>query len=113
VTAEGLGYGVGPDAVLAMTRDHDPLHVLLSGLFGKASPTMRWVGSGYREAAHPTRHDDAVGWEESLVLEVQKWLNTGEYGSTMRVLWWMGVDEKKLRSSLCDRLGREGQEPTG
>lgn len=97
---------LGHDSVMAMQRRHDPLHCLLSGLFGKPSPTLRWVASGYREPVHPVpaRHDDAVGWEEDLCLEVDRWLTTEQYGPTMRILWWMGIDEKKLRAALLERL---------
>jgi hypothetical protein len=109
-SARWCGYpGTDEEAVLALNAHHDPLHVLLSGLFGRSSPTLRWVASGYRDSAraHPTRHEDAVGWEEDLVLETQRWLTTGEYGGTLRVLWWMGIDEAKLRTALLRRLGRE------
>ena len=100
-----LGYA----CVLDMRREHDPLHVLLAGLFDRGSPTLRWVASGHREPAHPVpqRHEDVVGFEEALALEVARWLNTGEYGGTMRVLWFLGICPDKLRASLCARLGRD------
>lgn len=109
-TARWCGYsGTDAEAVLSLNRDHDPLHCILAGLFGKSSPTLRWVTAGYAddERTHPTRHDDAVGWEEDLCLEVARWLNTGEYGPTMRVLWWFGISETRLRWALCERLGRK------
>jgi hypothetical protein len=106
-TARWCKYGgTDEEAVWALNLEHDPLHVLLCGLFDRPSPTLKWVRSGYQDGAHPSRHDDAVGWEESLVLEVARWLNGGGYGETMRVLWWMGVCPDKLRASLEERLGR-------
>lgn len=109
-TARWAGYGDGEDAVRAMSREHDELHRLLAGLFDKDSPTLRWVASGYADGAktHPTRHEDACGWEEDLCLETARWLNTGEFGGTMRCLWFLGVCPDKLRVALCQRLGREG-----
>jgi hypothetical protein len=109
-TARWCGYpGTDEEAVLACNRDHDPLHCLLAGLLGKGSPVLRWVASGYADyaRAHPTRHDDVIGWHEDLVLETARWLNTGEFGPTQRVLWAWGVRPEELRASLCARLGRE------
>ena len=60
--------------------------------------TAAWVGHG----------DDAVGWEEDLCLEVDRWLTTGEYGPTMRVLWWLGISPEKLRRALTERLEEGG-----
>lgn len=107
-TAAWCGY-IGDDAVDRCNAEHDPLHRILAGFFDKQSPTLRWVASGYLDAAkaHPTKHEDAVGWEESLVLETQRWLNTGEWGPTIRVLWWLRIDPDKLRAALCRHLGRE------
>jgi hypothetical protein len=105
ITDEERARLLGYPSVLAMRADHDPLHCLLSGLFGKASPTLRWANTG--GAAHPTRNEDAVGWEEDLVLSVQHWLNTGEFNGEIRMLWWWGIDPDELRASLCARLGRE------
>lgn len=93
-----------------MSREHDRLHVLLAGIFGKTeSPTLRWVASGYAdsERLHPTRHDDAVGAEEDICLETARWLNTGEFGAMQRIVWFLGVCPDKLRVALCQRLGRE------
>lgn len=106
--ARSLGYATAMDC----DREHDALHAILSGFFGRPSPVLRWVATGGRERAHPTRNTDALGWEESLVLGVQRWLNTGEFNGDIRVLWWLedggkAIDPDKLRAALCDRLGRE------
>jgi hypothetical protein len=109
-TARWCGYpGTDAEAVLSLNREHDPLHCLLAGLFDKGSPVMRWVASGYADyaRAHPTRHDDVIGWHEDLALETARWLNTGEFGGTMRVLWAWGVEPGPLRHALLIRLGRE------
>jgi hypothetical protein len=105
-TAAWCGYGTGPEAVLELNRLHDPYHVVAGRLLGQHySPTLRWVATGYRQRAHPTRHDDAVGFEESLVLELQRWMRTGEYGGTMRVLWTLGWDEDDVRAALRNAVG--------
>lgn len=106
--AAALGYGEGPEAVLAMRREHDPFHVVVGRLLGlHYSPTLRWVATGYRERAHPTRHDDAVGFEEAVVLDLQRWLQTGEPGGAMRVLWTLGWGEQEVRSALLNAVGSE------
>lgn len=99
--------GTDEEAVSRLNAEHDNLHALLAGLFGKDSPTLRWVASGYTERTHPTRHDDVVGVEEDLALETAHWLNTGEFGPNQRVLWFLQIDPDKLRAALLDRLGRE------
>jgi len=101
-TAAWCGY-TGGDAVDRLNDAHDPYHRLLSALLGrKFSPTLRWVETG--ALAHPcrARHEDAVGWEEDLVLETQRWMETGEYGSTLRALWWFGLDPETLRLQLLE-----------
>ena len=97
--AAALGFGSGPEAVLAMNRTHDPVHVLASRLLGlPRSPTLHWVAT--KEPAHPTRHADAVGFEEDLVLDLQRWAQTGEHGPSMRVLWLLGWSEDGVRKAL-------------
>lgn len=94
--AAWLGY----PSVAAMQAEHDALHRRLAGVMGvhRDSPTLRWVERG--ELAHPTRHDDALGWEEDLVFDVARWLNTGRWGGTMRVLWWLGLEPDEVRRRL-------------
>jgi hypothetical protein len=96
--ARSLGYATAMDC----DREHDPLHVRVCALLGQASPTLRWVATGGRAPVHPDpdRNRDALGWEESLVLGVQKWLNTGECNGDIRVLWWLGFDPDQLRGWL-------------
>ena len=107
-TAAWCGYGTGPDAVLRLNRLHDPFHVVVGRLLGlHYSPTLRWVATGYRQRAHPTRHDDAVGFEEAVVLDLQRWLQTGEPGGAMRVLWTLGWEEGDVRAALLNAVGGE------
>lgn len=94
-----LGYGEGPDAIAAMRRTHDAYHAVAAHLLGlPSSPTLHWVASG--ELTHPTRHEDAVGCEEDLVLDLQRWMQTGEYGGTMRLLWLLGHDPEEVKAAL-------------
>lgn len=106
---EAFARSLGYTSAAECDKEHDELHRVLSGFFDRSSPTLHWVTSGYADAAkaHPTMHEDAIGWEESLVLETARWLNTGEWGATLRVLWWLKIDPDKLRVALCRHLGRE------
>lgn len=106
-TAAWCGY-TGPDAVLQLNRTHDPFHVVACRLLGlQYSPTLRWVATGYRQRAHPTRHDDAVGFEEEVVLDLQRWVQTGEYGGAMRVLWTLGWQPEDVRAALLNAVAGE------
>jgi hypothetical protein len=104
-TAERYGY-TGLDAVEQLNAEHDRLHAALCGLLGRLSPTLSWVSTGYRKPIHPTRNADAVGWEEDLALDAARWLNTGEYGGALRVLWWLGYDPDEVRAYLRLAVGR-------
>jgi hypothetical protein len=70
-TAEELGYAERPgdSAVAQMTREHDPIHSLVSvRLFGlPCSPTLRAVAEGTTYSAAPV--------EEERVLAFQRCLN--------------------------------------
>jgi hypothetical protein len=97
-TAARLGYGVGPEAIAAMNREHDDLHLRLCAILGTESRSLRFVA--YGEEAHPTRACDAIGFEEALILGVQEWLNTGNFNEDIRYLWWFGLEPDELRREL-------------
>lgn len=70
--ATALGYGTGPEALAAMTRDHDTLHTLLAVTRGwPISPTLDGV------AHHCPTDPKVANEEERLVMLVQRLLNVG------------------------------------
>ena len=102
-TAAALGFGSGEDAVLRMNRGHDPGHVLVARLLGlQWSPTLHWVATG--EPAHPTRHEDAVGAEEALVLALQQWAQTGEFNGAVRLFWLLGREPESVKATYLRML---------
>lgn len=106
--AAQLGYGDGPEAVLAMQRWHDATHVIACRLLGLPySPTLHWAASG--APAHPTRHADAVGVEEEVTLALQHFQQTGDYSGPLRLVWLMGWEEEDVRAALHNAL--EGIRP--
>jgi hypothetical protein len=106
--AAQLGYGDGPEAVLAMQRWHDATHVIACRLLGLPySPTLHWAASG--APAHPTRHADAVGVEEEVTLALQHFQQTGVYSGPLRLVWLMGWEEEDVRAALHNAL--EGIRP--
>lgn len=106
--AAQLGYGEGPEAVLAMQRWHDATHVIACRLLGLPySPTLHWVASG--APAHPTRHADAVGVEEEVTLALQHFQQTGDHSGPLRIFFLMGWEEEDVRAALHNAL--EGIRP--
>lgn len=66
--AAALGYGEGPQAVLAMTWDHDRFHALLAHAWGlPESPALRQTVEESRS--------ELAGAEEAAVLAIQRWWN--------------------------------------
>lgn len=103
-TAERLGYGTGPEAVLALNRAHDPYHVVAARLLGlEYSPTLHWLATG--EPTHPTRHEDAVGAEEDVTMALQRWMQTGEFTGPLRIVWLFGWTEDEVRAALLNATG--------
>lgn len=97
--AHDLGYGEGPEAIANMNAEHDWLHLKLCALLGAESRCLALAADGTEP--HPSRDDDVLGWEEDLVLESARWLNTGEFkGRTLRVLWWLGFLPDEIRRYL-------------
>jgi hypothetical protein len=89
-------------------RVHDAYHVVACRLLGLPySPTLHWVASG--APAHPTRHADAVGAEEDVVLALQKWMQTGEYTGPLRFIWLFGWREEDVRAALQNAVGDRGR----
>lgn len=89
-TATLLGYPPDRDGLVRMNLEHDPLHVWASVVLLKRddSPTLRGIATG--KPIHPTKHGDAVGFEERLVQALALWLNTGQETEPLSLLWWRG-----------------------
>lgn len=101
--AAQLGYGEGPEAVLAMQRWHDATHVIACRLLGLPySPTLHWVASGAQ--AHPTRHADAVGMEEEVTLALQCFVQTGECTGPLRIFFLLGWEEESIKAAARNAL---------
>jgi hypothetical protein len=104
--AAQLGYGDGPEAVLAMQRWHDATHVIACRLLGLPySPTLHWVASG--APAHSTRHADAVGMEEEVTLALQCFVQTGERTGPLRIFFLLGWEEESITAAVRNAVEAE------
>jgi hypothetical protein len=104
--AAQLGYGDGPEAVLAMQRWHDATHVIACRLLGLPySPTLHWAASG--APAHPTRHADAVGVEEEVTLALQCFVQTGERTGPLRIFFLLGWEEESITAAVRNAVEAE------
>jgi hypothetical protein len=74
--AKSLGYGEGPEALAAMTRDHDTLHTLVASARGWGkSKTLHAVAHHAETGKYAPKEitDD----EEAIVMLIQRLLNVG------------------------------------
>ena len=99
-TARWLGYGEGPEAIAALNRDHDTDHLRLCRLLRRRS---RSLGAVTGTPAHPTKPEQAIGWEERLIMATRRWLNTGQESEETDFLWWWGLDPDQVRRALEGR----------
>jgi hypothetical protein len=109
-TTAALGYGPGGAEQRRASRDHELLHTYVAVvlLSRPESPTLRAAAGG--PPAHPTRHSDALGFEERLVQALQLFLNTGRETEPLALLWWLGHDPEALADRLRRWLDGEGWE---
>lgn len=98
-TARYLGYGEGPEAIAALNRDHDTDHLRLCRLLRRRS---RSLGAATGRPAHPIRPEEAIAWEERLVLATRRWINTGQESHETDFLWWWGLNPDQVRHALVD-----------